>query len=202
MISDLDEREVTDEALIAIVTQSGDVNAFRRLFERYSAIVMGLAYKMVGDHALAEEIVQETFWRVWHNAPSYNQEKGSFSTWMFGIARNLCIDALRRYKRVQIQSLEIDDAHQWSKSEVVFAAPAVDTAEVANTLIRHEHVRDAMEKLPPEQRDVIHWVYFQGKTRREIAAEQNIPFGTINTRARLALQKLKSALQSRGFGSE
>lgn len=207
MISKVDESRLTDEQLLQAVKDMGDIKAFQQLFERYSSTVMGLAYKLVGDHALAEEITQETFWRVWRNATSYNSERALFATWMFGIARNLCIDNLRKHGRVYLQSLSEDDdhndAHTVSINQVKALQDAADsTAELTNTLIKHEHVHLALAELPSDQRDVIEWVYFQGKTRREIAQEQEIPFGTINTRARLALQKLKVALQDRGFELE
>jgi len=72
-------------------------------------------------------------------------------------------------------------------------------ADAALSLMRHEQVHAAMITLPDEQRDVVEWIYFEGKTRRQIAQEQDIPFGTINTRAKLALDKLKRALQAQGF---
>ena len=74
-----------------------------------------------------------------------------------------------------------------------------DVADTALSLLRHKQVHGAITALPSEQRDVVEWIYFQGKTRRQIAQEQNIPFGTINTRARLALDKLKRVLQAQGF---
>lgn len=190
---DIDERERIDEALITAVSEAGDVNAFQLLFERYAPVVQGFARKMVNEDALAEEVVQETFWRVWRNAAQYNPDMASFATWMFNIARNLCIDMLRRQRRAPVQSLQEEEEQ---------GRPLADEMDVVATtaaMLQHEHVQNALQELPPDQQDIILWVYFQGKTRRQIAQETGIPFGTINTRARLALEKLRRHLQPYGF---
>lgn len=194
-----DERNRIDLALITAVSQTGDTHAFRTLFERYAPVVKGFTTKILGDEALAEEIVQETFWRVWHNAPSYDAEKASFATWMFNIARNLGIDALRRYRRAPVQPLEAEDEEQ-GKWRPFHGEPVEedDLGREMATLQHHRQIHSALQRLPLEQQDIIEWVYFQGKTRRQIAQEQDIPLGTINTRARLALEKLRRLLQESG----
>ncbi len=174
-----------------------DVAAYKVLYERYKRSVLGLSYKILGDKAAAEEVMQETFWRIWHNAASFSTKRGSFPNWMFGIARNLSIDIVRRGQKIKMQALP-DMHHELVESSAQFKADH-NVADAAMMIFRHEQVHLAMTSLPEEQRNVVEWIYFQGKTRRQISEEHNIPFGTINTRARLALDKLKRALEAQGF---
>lgn len=188
--------DVSDEELMRRVTNE-DVPAYRTLYDRYGPVVKGLAYKILRDEAVAEEIMQETFWRVWDNATSFDCDRGTFTNWMFGIARNLAIDTLRRGRNIAWHSLPVSDVEQAEYSTQLQSSQ--DVFESTWLSMRHSQVRTALTELPEEQRDVINWIYFQGKTRRQIAEEQNIPFGTINTRARLALEKLKRSLQAQGY---
>lgn len=174
-----------------------DVVAYKTLFERYKRSVLGLSFKILQDKAAAEEIMQETFWRIWQNADSFNSQRGSFPNWMFGIARNLSIDVVRRGQKIKMQTLpDMQQEHAYASPH--FKADH-DVAEAAVSLLQHEQVRLAITSLPEEQQEVVEWIYFQGKTRRQISQEHGIPFGTINTRARLALDKLKRALEAQGF---
>ncbi len=182
----------SDEQLIARVLR-GDTAAHEALFDRYSPVVMGLAYKITRDRAVAEEVVQETFWRLWRKADSFQTRRGSFTSWFFSIARNLSIDAVRRQRN---QGLPANKAEQIVEQ---IADPAADVAEAAWSGVRTQQVRAAVAGLPVEQRDVIEMAYFRGMTRQEIAQITGEPLGTIHTRARLALQKLREALRLQGF---
>jgi RNA polymerase sigma factor (sigma-70 family) len=177
-----------DEKLMAQVAQR-DTAAFRQLYDKYAGHILGFASKMIGDRAAAEDIVQETFWRMWRYGHAFDITQGSFANWLMGIARNLCIDLLRQRARNAHQELT-DNTRPPDR----LLLPAVD--DLAAKQMQQERVQAAIVRLPREQRDVIEWIYYQGKTRRAIADEQNIPFGTINTRARLALKKLRHALQT------
>lgn len=188
--------ELSDEQLMVLVIKQ-DMAAYKTLYERYKRSVLGLSYKILGDQATAEEVMQETFWRIWHNASSFNTQRGTLPNWMFGIARNLSIDIVRRGQKVKMQALP-DMHHEHAESSPYFRDDQ-NVADAALMLLRHEQVHSALTELPTEQRNVVEWIYFQGKTRRQIAEEQDIPFGTINTRARLALDKLKRVLQTQGF---
>ncbi len=174
---------------------AGDSAALALLYDRYAAAVMGLAFKMLGDQALAEEVTQETFWRVWRSAETFQSRQGKFSSWLFGITRNLCIDSWRR-RQVRPQLVTAPAA---GPEEKPLADPGLDVAESTWTAIKHEQVRAALELLPPAQRRVIELAYFWGMTRQEIADETKAPLGTVHTRARLALQKLREALEDQGF---
>ncbi len=186
--------ESTDEQLMTRAAR-GDTAAFEVLYDRYASAVMGLALRIAADRALAEEVVQETFWRVWRNAASFQTQRGTFPGWLLGIARNLTIDLCRR-RSVRPQVL-LDQAEESSIERA--PDPSVDVAESAWTAIKYQQVQTALSDLPPDQRRVIELAYFGGLTRQEIAAATGEPLGTIHTRARLALKKLRAALLAQGF---
>jgi RNA polymerase sigma-70 factor (ECF subfamily) len=186
------KKELSDEQLLAQVIH-GDTTAFEALYDRYGSAVMGLALRITADHAAAEEIVQEAFWRVWRKADSYHSQLGSFTNWLFSIVRNLSIDLLRR-RKMQARPTEAMDEIMEQIPD-----PAPDVAEVASQDHSHQQMRAALETLPNEQRTVIEMAYFRGMTRQEIAHATGEPLGTIHTRARLALQKLRETLIIHGF---
>jgi RNA polymerase sigma-70 factor (ECF subfamily) len=184
--------EWSDEQLIAQVAR-GDTAAYEMLYDRYSSAVMGFALKITGDRSLAEEILQETFWRVWRKADLFQTQRGAFANWFFGIARNLSIDLLRRQGP---QGNQADEADQIIERTI---DPSPDVPEAAWLRVKYEKMRAAIKSLPSEQRYVIEMAYFRGMTRQEIARATGEPLGTIHTRARLALQKLRDELQMQGF---
>lgn len=189
----MSREELNDNELMVNI-QTGDVDAFELLYDRYASSAMGLAVKITRDKNIAEDIVQEAFWTVWEKATKFDPERGNFLNWLFTITRNLALDSWRRF-----QSRPQPLANAEAQEDLVHAqSDEVDVAHEVWKSRTHEHVRLALAELPPEQRDVIELAYFYGKTRREIAAETNIPLGTIHTRARLALQKLQAALQNIG----
>ena len=187
-------KEWSDEQLIAQVAR-GDTAAYETLYDRYCSAVMGLALKITGDRSLAEEVVQETFWRVWRKADLFQTQRGAFTSWFFGITRNLAIDVLRRQK-TQIQPVEEADA-----GRIIEQAedPSMNVPEAAWLREKHQQMQAAIATLPNEQRNVIEMAYFRGLTRQEIAQATGEPLGTIHTRARLALHKLREELQMQGF---
>ena len=186
------EDNLSNEQLMALIV-SGDTAAYEMLYDRYSSMVMGLALRMTGDRAMAEDVVQETFWRVWSKADSFDNQRGAFTSWFFGIARNLSVDMLRRRTMRPQQTDETE-----SMIELI-ADPKADVAEIALLGAKHQQVRAAVATLPVEQRYVIEMAFFNGMTRQEIAQATGEPLGTIHTRARLALQKLREELRFQGF---
>lgn len=180
---------VSDAALMARVAQQ-DRRALEQLYDNYAAAAMGLALKMLGERNTAEEIVQEAFWRVWKRASTFELQRGQFTAWLFGIVHNLAIDELRR-RRVRPNTVSTD-----AEDDSILELPdhAVDVAESAFQRVTGEQVRLALRELPDAQRSVIELAYFEGLTHQEIAARLDEPIGTIHTRARLALQKLRETL--------
>jgi RNA polymerase sigma-70 factor (ECF subfamily) len=136
-------------------------------------------------------VVQDTFWSAWRNAASYQPARGSLPAWLCGIARNRAIDIWRRRRG---QPAAANDG------ELEIAPdPRADVAETAWATTRQTRVRAALEVLPEAQRRIIELAYFRGLTRQEIAAATGEPLGTVHTRARLALQKLRDALRGQGL---
>jgi RNA polymerase sigma-70 factor, ECF subfamily len=183
--------QLSDEALIARVAR-GDTTALETLYDRYASSVLGLSLKVIGSHALAEDVLQETFWRVWQSSATYQSQRGSFASWLFRIARNLAIDAHRR-RRVRPQTIsETVDANPILDE---IPDPEMDVPEQAQLNFQTQQVRNALTSLPREQRQVIEMAYFYGMTRQEIAEATGEALGTIHTRARLGLQKLRKELE-------
>ncbi len=179
---------VSDEQLIEAVAR-GDRHAFETLYDRYSPAVFGLALKTLREREVAEEAVQEVFWRVWQRAKSFEAGR-KFAPWLFGIAHNYCIDELRR-RRARPQPVYEDDEHPVLSS---IAEPS-DVADAALESEQRRIVIGALQQLPAEQRQALELAYFGGLTQQEIAARLGNPLGTIKTRMRLGLQKLRGILQ-------
>ena len=174
--------QISEESLIALVG-TGSQEGFRILYDNYSAALYGVIERIVVDEALAEDILQEAFLKIWKNFHAYSPEKGRLFTWMMNICRNLSIDFLRSsHQKVSknIQSLETFVGSE--KGSVL-----MDKLDFIG-------VETALKKLKPEQLTLIQLAYFQGYTQEEIAEETGVPLGTVKTRIRAALQILRSEL--------
>jgi len=186
---------LSDEVLAAQVAR-GDSVALEALYDRHASSVLGVLLKVIGDRATAEDALQETFWRVWKSAAGYESERGSFTGWLFRIARNLAIDSYRRMNvRPQVLS-NPDDIESVSDRT---SDPDTDVVEQAQADFRNRQVRSALTSLPLVQRQVIELAYFYGMTRQEIAEATGEALGTIHTRARLGLQKLREEFEREEF---
>ena len=189
--------DTPDEALVTRVAR-GDSAALEVLYDRYASRVMGISLKIVGDQALAEDILQETFWRVWQSAATYQSQLGAFAGWLFRIARNLSIDANRRRNtrpQVMMNTRGEDSVPTLEETP----DPDMDVAEQAQAILTNRQIRNALASLPDVQRQVIELAYFYGMTRQEIAEATGEALGTIHTHARLALQKLRGELKRDEF---
>jgi len=164
--------------------RSGD--AFRRLFEQYGPRLVAYMMRQGADAATAEELAQETLLTVWSKAALYSSDKGTPTTWIFTIARNLRIDALR--KTVCWQELS---------DELAETIPSDDVApdHAASARERQERVQAVLGTLPAEQRDVITLAFIDGMSQSEIAARLTLPLGTVKSRLRLAYEKVRNALE-------
>ena len=182
---------LSDEILIARVAR-GDRTALETLYDRHAGIVLGICIKITGERATAEDVLQETFWRVWQNASTYQSQRGSFTGWLFRIARNLAIDVYRRDRSRPQAVTETGEANP-----ILDQMADLDTnvAEQTQSNLDAQQVRNALKNLPREQRRVIELAHFYGMTRQEIAQATREPLGTIHTRSRLGLQKLRQELE-------
>jgi len=186
----------SDEDLMGQVA-AGDSAALGTLYDRYGAAVYSLALRMLRDRLLAEELVQETFVRVWRQAASFDGARGAMATWVLNIARHLAIDELRR----RGARPNMADGNAAEQLELVESGED-DPSEQAYANMRHEVVSHALEQLPETQRRVLELAYFGGLSQSEIAARLGDPLGTVKTRMRLGLEKLKNILSPSGIGAE
>lgn len=180
----------THDAAIIIKIEAGDSAAFELLYDRYSGAVYGLALRMLGASQAAEEVVQETFLRVWRRSATFQAGRGEVVSWLLGITHNLCIDALR--SRRNHQSLTGSNDGQ----ESPYDPPTDDLPieEVVWLRERRQFIQHALAQLPDEQRHAIELAFFAGLSQRAIAEQTLQPIGTIKTRVRLGLRKLKEIL--------
>ena len=185
----------SDEVLAAQVAR-GESSALETLYDRYASIVLGISLKILGDRVAAEDVLQETFWRVWRSAASYQSQRGSFRSWLFRIAHNLAIDS---YRRRSIRPRSITDVENGDMTLDQIPDPSIDIAEQSLLFLMHKQVAGAVASLPVVQRQVIVMAFFYGMTRQEIAESTGEALGTIHTRARLALQKLREQLPGGEF---
>jgi RNA polymerase sigma-70 factor, ECF subfamily len=184
---------LSDEILAARVA-SGDRAALEILYDQYAATVLGLALKIIGDRVVAEEVLQETFWRVWQSAVTYKPQRGPFAGWLFRIARNLAIDV---YRRRSVRPQTISERAGADPILDGMPDPNMDVENQAQSNLKAQQLRNALATLPREQRQVIEMAYFAGMTRQEIAEATGEALGTIHTRARLGLRKLREELERR-----
>jgi len=174
----------------------GDARALEVLYDRYSGVVFSFALRIVSERQLAEEILQEAFFRAWQQGGSFSAGRGSFITWLLSITHNLAIDEIRRRRR-RPQKADSEEPEQILDSVADTGAGADVEGEVWLGALRDTMGR-ALAELPPAQREALEMAYFRGLTQREIAEALGEPLGTIKTRMRLGLQKLREALGSDG----
>jgi len=165
--------------------RKGDKNAFREVYARYSQVVFNLAFRMLRSREEAEEVVQEIFLQVWNKADSYDAGRGAISTWIVNIARSRSIDKLRTLG-YRDQTTELIEDRMNSKSD--FSRIIEDREESRKV------IREALDSLPENQRIAIEMVFFEGLTHIEAAERLNEPVGTIKTRIRLGVSKLREKI--------
>jgi RNA polymerase sigma-70 factor (ECF subfamily) len=183
----LDYARALDEELIGLIAQR-DERALERLYERYGRAIYSLVLRMLHDPSRAEEVSQEVFLKVWRRPDSYSPGRGPFVTWLLSVAHHRAVDELRARRH---DTLPIDGADGGGLEIVDESA---DLAEVAWFGERRVAIRAALGGLPQTQRHAIELAYYAGLTQREISDRLGEPIGTIKTRMRLAMQKLRTSL--------
>jgi RNA polymerase sigma-70 factor, ECF subfamily len=184
----LDFSVLDDQALILQIAAAQSA-ALSELYDRYGRLVFSLALRIVGETGLAEEITQDVFVQLWNKANSYHSEQGKVVTWLTSFARYRAIDALRR-QNVRPEGHRVEWAEGISPDLVdpVILELTVDLEQ------QKLHLRAALARLPEEQRRVLALAYFSGMSHQEIATTLHEPLGTVKTRVRLAMQKLRQIL--------
>ncbi len=188
MKSTTDYARYDDERLIRLIVQ-GQEGALAQLYDRYNRLIFSLALAVVDDRATAEEITLDVFMRVWQKAETYRAEQAKVSTWLTHIARHHAIDILRR------RSVRPDHfAVAWDDVDFKAESPDQDPQEMTEISMRRERVQAALAKLPEEQKQALLLAYFSGYSHSQVAEALHQPLGTIKTRLRLAMQKLREFL--------
>jgi RNA polymerase sigma-70 factor, ECF subfamily len=174
-------------AVISLIAQ-GDQDAMSVLYHGTSRLVFGLILRILGDRGLAEEVLLDVYAQVWRQANRYDTSRGAALGWITTIARSRAIDRLRS-ERHNLQEYELNEAT--TPEQLADTNP--ESASEASEMRRF--VRLALDELPPEQREVIELSYYSGLTQSEIATKLNQPLGTVKTRTRLGMIKLREVLK-------
>ncbi|MBC7552727.1 MAG: sigma-70 family RNA polymerase sigma factor [Taibaiella sp.] len=171
----------TEQELILLLQQRSK-EAFNYLYKNYCAVLLGVIVKVVYDQETANDVLQETFVKIWNNINQYNPQKGRIYTWMLNIARNSAIDKLRSKGEIM-------------KSKIQMGDDAVNNIQNRNNVEQVTDtigLRKVVSTLKPEYEIIINLAYFKGFTLDEISKTLNIPLGTVKTRMRSAIQQLRA----------
>ncbi len=187
----MDYTTLDDESLIRLIMHAR-TEALGALYDRYGRLVFSLALNTVGDRATAEEVTQDVFLRVWQRAGQYRSDRGKVSTWLTGITRHRAIDQLRRDSVRPAPSRTT----AWAEAPPEAEGTSDGPEHSVTAAMEREHVRRALATLPEDQKQVLALAYFQGLSQSQIAAVLELPLGTVKTRIRLAMQKLRQTLGS------
>jgi RNA polymerase sigma-70 factor (ECF subfamily) len=176
-----------DDGDLAGRLQARDAGAMRELYDRYGRLVYSLILRMVRNSAAAEDLVQETFLRIWNRMQAFDQERGALGPWVLTVARNRAIDYLRSADgKMSAAAIELDHLEQPGKF--------CDFEDRALSLDRARRLKDAFEKLTAHQKTVVELAYYEGLSQTEMAERLQQPLGTVKTWVRSALKVLREQL--------
>jgi RNA polymerase sigma-70 factor (ECF subfamily) len=181
-----DLAHLSDEALVALVARSDDA-ALAELYDRFGRAAYGLAFRIVRDRALAEDVVQEAFLAIWRSAGRYVAERAKASTWILTLVHRRAVDVVRREEPRRAEPLE--------------AAPheaGGSTEDAAWLRLQRQRVKEALRQLPDQQREAIELAYYGGFTQSELADRLGQPLGTIKSRMFTGLARLREILSETG----
>src|SRR6266566_973070 len=178
---------LSDEAVLALIARSDD-QALAELYRRFGRLAYGLALRILRDDALAQDAVQEAFLGVWRAAGRFTAERAKPSTWLLTLVHRRAVDLVRREERRRTEPLQPD-------TESTDSAP--DELEL---LSERQSIREALRKLPPEQREAIELAYYGGYTQSELAERLGQPLGTIKSRMFTGLARLRETLGEAAVG--
>lgn len=179
---------IDDKCLLARIVQQ-DQEALAVLYDRYAQVLYGVAFKILGSAEEAEEVVLDVWRQVWRRSSTYSPDRGRVDTWLFMLLRSRALDRLRALKRLNKVTVASQDP-----CVVTDSSPGCDPTETVLIAERRSQILAALRQLPPEQRQVLELVYYQNLTHSEIAARTGQPLGTVKTRIRLGLTKLRQTL--------
>jgi RNA polymerase sigma-70 factor (ECF subfamily) len=168
----------------------GDQDAFRQLFDRHAPTATALAQRVLRQSHLAEEIVQEAFLALWREPEGYDPARGTVRAWLMGMVHHRAVDVVRREES---QRRRADRAAAGLRDEV--ADPADDVVDDLARPQERRRVRDALDALPTEQREVLELMYFDGLTQTQIAERTGLPLGTVKSRTLLGMRRMRTFLE-------
>ena len=180
-----------DDAGLVQLLMHKQAEALSVLYDRYGALVFSVAFGIVKDRDLAEEVTQDVFFRVWNHADLYDRKQARFKSWLTRIARNRAIDILRK-DRLRPERFALE----WAGPALQYATNGKTPSYELELRLEQERVRKAVSELPEEQGIALQLAFLQGYTHQEIATRLNIPLGTIKTRIRLGMKKLRDILHA------
>jgi RNA polymerase sigma-70 factor (family 1) len=189
-MSETDNRQwqQQDEAYLITRIAEQEETALSQLYDRYARILYAVAFKILGSIEESEEVVLDVFDQVWRTATRYDAAKGRVDTWLFMITRSRVLDRLRvRQRSTKTQSASLE-------AEIQSTKVSVDPVEAAILSEQRSRVSTALNRLPSQQRQVLELAYYKGLSHSEIAAQTGLSLGTVKTRIRLGLTKLRIAL--------
>jgi RNA polymerase sigma-70 factor (ECF subfamily) len=187
--------EMRDDTALLRAVAARDKDAFRQLYTRHSPLLFSLAVKILSDRAEAEDVLQETFVQVWKTAASFDDQRGKPLGWFIMLTRSRAIDRLRSRKT----RTRLAESARKEETQITTSRTPVDDAVLSEA---QRTVRDALDKLPDDQRVPIELAYFGGLTQFEIAQKLSQPLGTVKTRIRAGMIQLREQLGSVGAGKE
>jgi RNA polymerase sigma-70 factor (ECF subfamily) len=180
--------DLTDAQLLAAMAQKKQW-ALAKLYDRYAGVLYRLALKILENQELAEDVLHDAFLIAWHKAALYNEQRGNVSAWLVVLCRNLAIDRYRVKMNLASRRLEMENTDE------LLLQGGGDPESDALASEEGRLIRLALEKLPREQKEVIELAYYRGMSQQEIAQATNTPLGTVKTRTRQAMKKLRESLR-------
>lgn len=187
ILSKVNESSMPDDATLMRRVAQGDRRAFLHLYDKYAPRVNGLSLRMLRDEMTAEEVTQDAFLRLWTRATTFNPDRGRLLSWLLAITRRLAIDRIRLDARRPALSEANSPGESWEQ-----LPDAASQTEEARWL----SMKFALFELPAEQREAIELAFYHGMSHGQIAEYLELPLGTVKTRLRLAMEKLRRSLQT------
>lgn len=184
----------SDDAALVARMRAGDERALGELYDRWEDAVRVCALSIVDEGAEAEDVVEDVFWQAWRQSGRFDAERGTVSAWLLTIARSRALDRARARRRSR-ETTGLDDIDQSGIEASLAQGDPLTDAERGE---RSRMVRQALHDLPDEQRESLELAYFEGLSQTEIAERTGNPLGTVKTRMRLAMQKLRESLSVLG----
>lgn len=184
---------LADEDILTLV-ERGDADAFEVIYARHSRVAFSLAFRLLGDRASAEDLVQDAFLAVWRGAGSYSATRGSVRNWLLSILHNRGVDRLRTLSAMTRRQDALEQVELRRPSEP-------DAADIGIGRALAGSVREELSSLPGEQFEVLKLAYYGGFTHQEIAEMLELPLGTVKSRMRLGLERLRRGLGETGVAT-